>query len=59
MSERCKYCGKQMNDDLLPYYCDFQQGRCPHLKKPPAPTWLTCAIFALLALLLLYVGLRN
>lgn len=59
MSERCNYCGKYMDDPLYPYYCDYNQGRCPHIKKPPPPKWLIYILYALVALLLLYAGLRN
>ena len=60
MSMKCKYCGVDMDDSLYPYYCDYNQGRCPHIKKQPMPKWLEYTLYAILALfIIMVVGLRN
>lgn len=60
MSMKCKYCGVHMDDPLYPYYCDYNQGRCPHIKKPPPPKWLVRTILAVLALyVIIVIGFVN
>jgi NAD-dependent SIR2 family protein deacetylase len=55
MSSECEYCGKKIDREE---WCDWQQGRCPHRKKPKMSR-RDAVFFGTLALALLIAALLS